>query len=630
MKKIIKTVSLILTVLIATATCGCSKESGNIIKDTSDIFYENGKTEYVALISDNATDNEIFAADELKELFKKATGTEIKTVRESNLKTGDRYISLGKTDELAKSGIKTGNQELGLSGYKIETKGKNVYIFGDDDNESEGVVYGVYKFLNAIAGYVYYSDRNIYFDVPDKIMLKNFNVTDVPDFNRRYVNTLSANVSRTYRSRMRYTSRENISKTVSRHNSFNMINPEIYYEAHPDWFSRDAKDGKYPSQLCYTNKEMIAEYIKNLKEAIRKEPDRTTYYLQWEDNVKYCECESCLEGLRKYKNYGGINCVFMNIVAEEVQKWIETDLPGRKVNFKTIAYYATDQAPVEKNDDGTYSPVCEEVVTRPDVSVLVWLINNKLRHKSLDDPENAYAYETYKQWTAVCSDIEAGNYAVNYYETGYMYAINDFDAVERDMEIFHELGVKEVLYTFAYQVTDIAPFFDLKAYCLSNLMWNSSLSYEELANDFIEKNYLSAAPIYKEYYNIYKTWMTSLELTYKMQTSNGWMINTTTFPKALVDRFFSLLNGIQTEAERYRDSDPEVYERISASVRKEKIMPLFMYVNLYRDNFGKDEIRKMINDFESYTLEFKILLYGENFFIRDLLANWRAKSGIED
>ena len=59
-------------------------------------------------------------------------------------------------------------------------------------------------------------------------------------------------------------------------------------------------------------------------------------------------------------------------------------------------------------------------------------------------------------------------------------------------------------------------------------------------------------------------------------------------------------------------------------------MPLFMYVNLYRDNFSKDEIRKMINDFESYTLEFKILLYGENFFIRDLLANWRAKSGIED
>ena len=82
------------------------------------------------------------------------------------------------------------------------------------------------------------------------------------------------------------------------------------------------KDG---TQLCLTNEEMKAEFIKNLKVVISTHPNDKYILLGEEDSNTFCNCDNCQEAIKKYGTPSGVDMIFVNPVAEEIENWLAGD-----------------------------------------------------------------------------------------------------------------------------------------------------------------------------------------------------------------------------------------------------------------------------------------------------------------
>ena len=69
--------------------------------------------------------------------------------------------------------------ELGTDGYKILTKDNTVIMNAAGEN---GKMYSVYEFLDRNLGVKFYAADEIKTPAADDVYLKNFNLTDIPDF----------------------------------------------------------------------------------------------------------------------------------------------------------------------------------------------------------------------------------------------------------------------------------------------------------------------------------------------------------------------------------------------------------------------------------------------------------------
>ena len=91
-----------------------------------DYIIKDGKTDYKILIPVKAEEDEISAANELQFFIKESTAVLLEITDKS---TDDvHYFSIGNTDLLKANGFKTDYSELGEQGFKIKTKGGNVFI----------------------------------------------------------------------------------------------------------------------------------------------------------------------------------------------------------------------------------------------------------------------------------------------------------------------------------------------------------------------------------------------------------------------------------------------------------------------------------------------------------------------
>lgn len=580
-------------------------------------FIRNGYSRYSILLADDASGNEEYAANELQSFMELATDYKLNIVRESEAAEKGKYLSIGHTDMLAESGIEVNNEQLGRSGYRIVSQGDDVYLFGADNGEDAGTVYSVYKFLNDTVGYVYYSDYTIYYEDKTEVYIKDYDLTDIPTFDTRFINTMKGTTDSDYLLRMRMTPRNNISAKLSGHTHFTVLPKKDYLADHPDWYN------KKQNQLCLSNEEMTAEFAKQLIEFVKAEPTRSLFQIAMEDNFDGCDCENCTAAVKKYGTYGGLNNVFMNKITTICDEWLAENQPDRKVTYATYVYYKTQEAPVKKDEKGNYVPFCDEVVLRDNVQGRLAFIQMN-RNKTIDHAVSTSYYETLKGWGAVSNNLQFYTYSSNYADNGYMYANNDFDVIEHNLRLFRDNKVTDAYFTFGYAVTNMACMYDLKAYCITQLAWNADLSFEVLAKDFIEKSYDVAAPYMQEYYDVYRAWMSYYEDTVNSNTSDGPFFTSKMFPRGLVDKLSSLINQGYKAIEIYKESNSELYESLKDKLNKEEIMPLYMYMQLYGDSFTLSERKELVTKIDEYCNKFGIYFYGHELPMSTRLSMWKA------
>ncbi len=568
-KKIVKICVLLLSVVMCFSAFGCKKDNddkgGSDIKpidnafsltedykggthvfkaeDTDSYLVSDGETEYKLVYPSDFTANEQKAVDEFVYFFAEATGITLAVIKDDGLthSASGKYISVGNTSLLASSGIDTDETDLGRDGCRIVTKDDTVYIFGGSD----GVIYGVYDFMQITFNYeIYYVDcfeidKNV-----NDLKLKNYDVTDMPDIPDRYkcASRLSGDDGTRFRvmherinevlpihREMGNRNSPGADGSSRTHNSTSYFLPPAQYQSiHPKWYSDVNSE-----QLCWTahgDAEELESMARTIAEKITwslrfytpvQYPDYNNVLLSIEDgDYNLCKCQSCQDGIDKYGSDAGAAVILMNRVAEIVDEWMEKEENAeykRNLTYMFLAYLRFEKAPVKYDEAlDKYVPIDEKVTPRHNVKPFLAMMKTFDYQLGLHNELNRTGYSVIDQWTDICGKIDYWLYDINYRNTFQFY--DSFNFFNDAIKYLATEGVKGLYIQGAGLGGQINPpgWGALKLYLNTKLMWNVNLSAEELTDKWFEAMYKEGAEEMRKLFDEERAWNTHLMEKYDL------------------------------------------------------------------------------------------------------------------
>ncbi len=273
-----------------------------------------------------------------------------------------------------------------------------------------------------------------------------------------------------------------------------------YFKDHPDYFPffngarQDPRAHKYRTQLCFSNTEMTAAFIRELDARIAQAPDYDTYRIMIEDVWQMCECPECVKPLVledgttvEFKDEDFRSTQFflwLNTIARHFQK----NWPGKRI--LTFAYFFTEIPP--------------RIKIEPNISISFCPIQKDSK-KRIDEPGNEQTLERFHKWIANTPEITWREYfglcapfprpidAVALYDWSYV----NRHGVKRtysEMRSDAFIGGKEEVRSWDVN----APYF----WVIANAAWNPARDVESLRNEFFTRVYGPAASDVKAFYTL--------------------------------------------------------------------------------------------------------------------------------
>lgn len=666
--KLLKTLMILSGVTLLTVT-GCNSkkhESGDnplYFEGTHDYSYtettsylvENGASNYCVVIPSGASTTIRSAKEEFVSLFKRATGFELPAIEETPgmvHSPDQRYISIGRTELLASTGIEAKRMELGNDGIRIVTKDNNIYIVGGADS---GSLYGVYDFMQITFHYQQYAPD--YFEMDTKVKnlnLYNYDVTDIPDIPHRaqnygfFAKGSSDYDASNYGARMRmekgrgyyfmpiYRDFDYNSPTVTSTNTNTYIPYDTYFNDHPNWFSNKCTSGKY--QICYTahgDKDeydlLVEEVAKKIEFSLKRfdpvrYPEMNVVTFTMEDNFNTCLCDECLRQTEYYGAESGALNVFVNKVGEKVEAWMdeEENKEFAREGFRIIyfAYNAFENAPAYYDEvEGCYKPTKPEVVLRDNVGVYFAEINNLDYQQSLWAEDNESGKAMLDGWFALTDFMYYWTYQTNF--SYYLYYYDTFAFYTQEM--YNYVASKNVAMFFG-QGQDSSgltgtTWNNLKGYLDSRLMWDTTLDQEYLIQDYFRAMYGDAKDVMYNYFLMTRAHNAKLledhpQLQVLRSCYNDVRVPDY-FPLGVLDSFVAQVDNSISIIQGVKDSDPIKYQALLNHIEAEAVTPLYTMLDLHSSELTIDKKREIIdrlyNDISMLSLEGKCVReHGSN------------------
>ena len=568
-------------------------------------FISNGTTEYVIVIPEGNNSKYInMAANEIVDLVYQASGVELQIITDAEIEevTEDsKYLSIGKTKVFKASEITATFEELGADGVRLYTFGNSIVMVGGGDR---GSMYAAYEFLErqfhfqCYAADEYYIDTNV-----TNLKLKDFDVKEIPVFERRSVGLFCYSTDEVFRNRMRQ-ELFNEGWIFWSHSHFKIMPKEIYLEAHEDWYSPDQ------TQLCLTNEAMTAEFTKNIIQYVMDNPDATHISLGQEDNPTWCTCINCTDSVSKYKESGTL-IRFTNKVAAGVKEYIDQNEPGREFYISTFAYQKSQEAPIDANGNALDPSVYPAENVRMMIAPIYACNCHNYSEECNSDINNLF-----KNWNVVAKDkIFAWIY--NKVFASYFTPFNNYSTLVQNYNILDSMGVQFV-YHQGNKETEAGGMQELKAYVEARLMWDNSLNPEDLVKEFCEHYYKDAAEAYYEYYKLirysYAIWELNGLHCYNNSSASFEVLQAKYWTRDLVDQLNNQFTKMLESIEKYKETDPDLYEKLNLRIQKEYQTVRFFYLNYHFDSLTYEEAEVLIDDFEYYCNKHGISVWRENVF----------------
>lgn len=563
---------------------------------TSEYIALNGRSDYVIIIPEGLDATITNSANELQTLFFEATGATLNILSESMVSDSQKVISLGNTERA--KGVSVENLGLNTHGYVIKTVGTDVFI--KDGGSSFGVLWGVYEFLTQTVGYNCVAYDTYVFSAPStEVPLYNFNVVDSPDYELR----LSANgivyTDSAAAQKLRWVLPHKdvyIAPNYPYHNYFDFIPKSTYENDHPKWYSLDGK------QLCLTAQGDEEEYealvetmVETVKKYIDADPEKMILTITQQDENVWCKCSACKALFDKYGTDAANNIMFINDVAERIENWLNTERGGRKVLITMFAYFKTINAPVIKNQDGTYSPIDEKVICRDNVAVLYAPVYAQLT-SGLEQPENVSTYETIKQWAPLCKNFGYWGYTTNY--ANYMVLYNSFSAAQNTYRtLLENMNPRWIFDQGQHDNGNSTAFTHFKMYLNSQWQWDVNRDYKTLKENFFNVYFGSAAETMKQFFDEYSTHMYYIQEEYNV--GKGIFENVVKneyFSYNTLKQWLSLIDKAYEEIEVYRNNS-ELYEKIYNHINLESLSVKFLILKLYQGRLSVAELNALKTQF---------------------------------
>ena len=594
------------------------------VAETGLHIVENGKSDYSIVVPTGADTIILFAASEVKNFIRNASGADIPIVEDAGL-TFDpeqKYISIGKTTVFEGSGLSF-TKDMGETGYYMKRFNNTLVIAAKNSN---GSCSAIYDFLNYEINLEIYAADELYYEEKTSIPLLDYDIKFIPTVDVRKQLTEAFNASDLYTRRMQLFCWLGAGEWVAfGHTNVSQYLPlEEYAEAHPEWYN-DAQN-----QVCYSNDEMRAEMIEKIKERILASKDGYYVMIGHEDNRSLCNCEDCVADRAEHGGYGGQELNYTNKVAEEMQPWLEENCPDRDIKFVFFAYQDSQQPPIRYDEKTeTWTLLWEDYTIHEDVMVFYCPISADFAHP-YNSAANGVEYTELKGWSEFFKRAgREDNIMIWTYSTpaiSYFMPMNNFAIPGEHYKTMADLGV---FYIMDQGVPDsrMPVLEELKYYTQAKMMYRSDYDYNELVNDFIDHYYGVANAEMKEYYHY-------IRARYKYLNENeaftGRVFSDTTlpnlWPRAAVQELIEMLDRAFAKVETIKDSNPERYTILYNRLKKEKLAPIYLMFMYYMDTLSQEQKEEYWQDMSTYSAMFGITTTREAANnLLELISGWETK-----
>ena len=559
---------------------------------TDDYVVRNNQTDYSILIPNSASEEVLFAAEELQALFEEATKATLPIIVESTTISSDKkIISLGNTNCAISSDVKA-TAELGRYGYTIKTVNKSIFV---NANSDVGVTYGVYGLLELMFNFDCFSDVLYYIDKQDDTFLYNYNVKDAPDMDTNLSGTqyTEGNALR----RMRFVKRDEITAgNTSVHTTLSYIKPDEYIsknENYKKWFTANKL------QLCYTangDEEyrdlLVTEVANMIADYFKRYPTQFYFnFSQMDENV-WCGCEACKDSFDKYGSNAAVVIKFMNDVAEAVDAWMETEegLPyKRDYKIAYLAYQKTLSAPAKFNKETEkYEPIDNSIIPHKHTQIIFAPLEIDYTH-SIYDKCNAAFLNIIRGWQSITDNVALYLYNTNY--TAFWVYYDCFDGLKDLMQLSAELNCGWFYMEGHWQQSGGSGWTALKNYVVSKLAWNVNLDINKIIDKFFDHYYADASD---EMYQVFlDTRLISRMNEDRICRSSSVYADIDEagfWPKNMLVNCLNIIEEGLADITYIQKTDPKKYQAIYGNIVSERVAYGYLLAEHYADDFDKDYI----------------------------------------
>ena len=430
------------------------------------------------------------AVGELVDYVSKMTGVRLEVTSEG--RAGLLPIVIGS---VAKKGLGSVDwASLGDDGFVLKSSAEGVYVAGAHDL---GTLYGVYQLLEKHLGVRWFMPGELGEVLPQTktLTLGTFQETEVPSFRIRWIEDGDWALRQKMNVDVEVDKQPvGIQWRWSFHTHFRLLDPQKYYDKHPEWFAeirgkrRRPKPGRQSQQLCTSNAEMIEEMARQIIKLFDKEPAIDVLALAPQDGGGFCTCKKCtaLDEQRPaeeawHARYSNRLAIFNNEVARRVAR----RYPDKLIKVGAYAMYL--RVPL----DPDYRP-------EPNLAVQVCHTYSCNSHPIVAKScaGNAkYFRQELEHWAKITPHL----FIYEYYNKGAWGGLpyHQVHLIKQDIPYYHSLGAE------AFYTQDTGRRWSacgLNHYIAAKLVWDVDLDVDRLLEDFYEKFYAEAAGPMRRYW----------------------------------------------------------------------------------------------------------------------------------
>jgi len=465
-------------------------------RSDSYILVSDKKSVYRIAIDPNASESERWAAGELQHWLKEISGAQL-PVQDINVVSSDPQIIIGYNNYIK---TKTGAAAPSESdeSFHYFNSGPDIYIYG---GSLRGTMYGVMSFLENELGCRWYTPLVNVIPHRDEITFRSFDHSESPgirvrnDFYfeafdplwcaRNRMNGAMGSTKDTLTAEENWAVQRKqpggVESYWAVHTFYPLMPPEEFFNKHPEYYSLINNKRTYEeAQLCLTNPNVLRIVTDRIKKIMRENPGYLIYDVSQNDWDNPCQCDKCQAIVKREGSESGPVLMFVNQVAESVEK----EFPDKFIG--TLAYKYTRKP-------------CKTIHARKNVVVRLCSIECCFSHDIKSCPRNQPFMEDLKGWSAIAENLYIWDYVV--YFQHYLMPYPNIRVLQPNIQTFRNNNAIGIMEQGAYQSRG-GEFAELRSYVISRLLWNPDCDVEDVIDDFIYGYYGRAGRQVRQYFSL--------------------------------------------------------------------------------------------------------------------------------
>jgi len=612
------------------------------VSKTEDFFIKDGTTEYKIVYPNKqeVDPDEDMALSELRDLVKEATGISLEAVEDTEVgefSEDAKYISISDNKYYHSADLDLDLTLLNQNGFYIKSKGNSVFIVG---YSGKGAINGVYDFLAYNFGYEFYAKNSYVIDdmVNKDVPMLSWDVEEAPDIRHALYICNEVDGDPATAKKLRMITNGTVFARLGRdvtHNTLReeAVDPKKYYEDHEEWFyginSKDAPIDK--GQLCYTAhgipeeyEALVNEVVEIMKKVAIKSPDAPAIPFVQMDNLEWCNCGSCSAVINN--NFGAkaaTQTLFINDVAEKLQEWLATEMPGRDLRIVVNAYHATSTAPAkDTNKDGIFEPSSQDMILNPIVTIKYAPYNEQKLYFPFNSQENKSARDQMEAWDSL---LTAGFYCwfyTTHYVDGYFYPFDNITSMQKTIQYLAEKGTEYLAFQGSHN-TCMTGWVELKGWLQSKLAWDCNLDFNTLVNKFFKDNYGLASNSmmgYFENYRLYMKYLSETEDVCGRPEQDGSLTSGRVWNERILKQWKQYFTKAYEDIELIEQDDYKKYIAIRERIEKQEVLVDALLYNHQINTLTQDEQLVIENNLRARFEKFGILYYKNGGSVKDFFG----------